>query len=227
MKLAALFSGGKDSTYAIYLAENMGHMVEVLLTFLPQSIESYLFHYPNIHLTPLQAEAMGKHHILYPIAGMAEEEALNKALSEVAGRVDGVVAGALASSYQRERMKRAAEKHGLTVLTPLWGQNQGELLRQMLRNGFEIMVVAVAAAGLGRSWLGRILDEEAVEELEIISERYGINPAGEGGEMETMVLDCPLFRKKIKPLEKSMVWRGVYGYLRVERAVLVDKEEIV
>lgn len=223
MRLAALFSGGKDSTYAIYLAENMGHVVEVLLTFLPQSIDSYLFHYPNIHLTPLQAEAMGRHHIIYPVAGMDEEEALNRALSEVAGRVDGVVAGALASSYQRERMKRAAEKHGFTVLTPLWGQKPGELLRQMLRNGFEIMVVAVAAAGMDRSWLGRILDEEAVKELEALSERHGVNPAGEGGEMETMVLDCPLFRKRIKPLEKSVVWRGVYGYLRIERAVLVDK----
>lgn len=223
MRLAALFSGGKDSTYAIYLAENMGHVVEVLLTFLPQSIDSYLFHYPNIHLTPLQAEAMGRHHIIYPVAGMDEEEALKRALSEVAGRVDGVVAGALASSYQRERMKRAAEKHGFTVLTPLWGQNPGELLRQMLRNGFEIMVVAVAAAGMDRSWLGRILDEEAVKELEALSERHGVNPAGEGGEMETMVLDCPLFRKRIKPLEKSVVWRGVYGYLRIERAVLVDK----
>ncbi|BAJ50890.1 ATP-binding protein [Candidatus Caldarchaeum subterraneum] len=223
MRLAALFSGGKDSTYAIYLAENMGHVVEVLLTFLPQSIDSYLFHYPNIHLTPLQAEAMGRHHIIYPVAGMDEEEALKRALSEVAGRVDGVVAGALASSYQRERMKRAAEKHGFTVLTPLWGQNPGELLRQMLRNRFEIMVVAVAAAGMDRSWLGRILDEEAVKELEALSERHGVNPAGEGGEMETMVLDCPLFRKRIKPLEKSVVWRGVYGYLRIERAVLVDK----
>ncbi|MEM4494325.1 MAG: diphthine--ammonia ligase [Candidatus Caldarchaeum sp.] len=223
MRLAALFSGGKDSTYAVYRAEAGGHVVEMLLTFLPQSIDSYLFHYPNLHLTPLQAEAMGKHHIIYPIAGMDEEEVLNRALSEVAGRVDGIVAGALASSYQRERMKHAAEKHGLTVLTPLWGQKPGELLRQMLRDGFEIMVVAVAAAGLDRNWLGRMLDEEAVEELEALAERYGINPGGEGGEMETMVLDCPLFHKKIRPLGWRMVWRGVYGFLRIERAVLVDK----
>ena len=58
MKLAALFSGGKDSTYAIYLAKQLGHTVDVLLTIYPHSDESHLLHYPNIRWTPSQATSM-------------------------------------------------------------------------------------------------------------------------------------------------------------------------
>jgi diphthamide synthase (EF-2-diphthine--ammonia ligase) len=53
MKLAALFSGGKDSTYAIYLAKKLSHSVDVLLTLYPHSSESHLLHHPNIKFTPL------------------------------------------------------------------------------------------------------------------------------------------------------------------------------
>ena len=58
MKLAALFSGGKDSAYAIYLAKKLGHTVDVLLTLYPYSDESHLLHYPNINFTSLQSKSM-------------------------------------------------------------------------------------------------------------------------------------------------------------------------
>ncbi|MEM1946389.1 MAG: diphthine--ammonia ligase [Candidatus Caldarchaeum sp.] len=223
MRLAALFSGGKDSTYSILLAERMGHEVAVLLTFLPKSIDSYLFHYPNLHITPLQAEAMGKKQLLIPVEGRDEEKVLDMALADVAGMVDGLVTGAIASRYQRDRMAKAAEKHGLKLLTPLWGVEPSQLLRRVLENGFKMMVVAVAAAGLGEEWLGRMLDDQAVAELSRLKEKYGVHPAGEGGEMETLVLDCPLFSKKLEPRRVERVWRNNYGYLIVTEAVLVGK----
>jgi diphthine-ammonia ligase len=222
MRLAALFSGGKDSTYAIYSAGRMGHGVEVLLTFIPKSVDSYLFHYPNIHLTPLQAESMGLRQLLVPVEG-GEEETLERALGEVSGRVDGLLTGALASSYQRNRMEKAAEKHGLKLVSPLWGREPGQLLREIVSEGFRVMVVAVAAAGLGEEWLGRVIDEDAVRELDILKQRYGVHPAGEGGEMETLVLDCPIFRKRLHPKRVEKVWKGYYGYLIVHEAELVEK----
>ena len=222
MRLAALFSGGKDSTYAIYLAGRMGHSVEVLLTFIPKSIDSYLFHYPNIHLTPLLAESMGLKQLLIPVEG-GEEEVLDKALGEVSGKVDGLLTGALSSSYQRSRMEKAAEKHGLKLVAPLWGMEPSQLLRQVIHEGFRVMVVAVAAAGLGEEWLGRVIDEDAVIELDALKQRYGVHPAGEGGEMETLVLDCPLFMKRLQPKRFEKVWRGHYGYLIIHEAELVEK----
>ncbi len=219
-----MFSGGKDSTYSILLAEKMGHFVEVLLTFLPKSMDSYLFHYPNLHLTPLQAEAMGKRQFLIPVEGMAEEEVLDKALAEVSENVDGLVTGAIASRYQRDRMARLAQKHGLKVLSPLWGVEPDHLLRRLLADGFEIMVVAVAAAGLGEGWLGRIIDERAVDELALLRDKYGVHPAGEGGEMETLVLDCPLFRRRLEPRKVEKIWQGHHGYLIIQEATLTNKD---
>ncbi|MDW7978536.1 MAG: diphthine--ammonia ligase [Candidatus Caldarchaeum sp.] len=223
MRLAALFSGGKDSTYSILLAERMGHTVDVLLTFLPQAVDSYLFHYPNLHITPLQAEAMGKKQLLIPVEGRSEEDTLDKGLAEVSGNVEGILTGAVASSYQRDRMAKAAQKHGLEVVAPLWGVDPSMLLRRVLLEGFEVMVVAVAAAGLGEQWLGRILDDKALDELAVLKERFGVHPAGEGGEMETLVLDCPLFTKRLKPVRVEKVWRQHYGYLVVHEAALLAK----
>ncbi|MEM1943936.1 MAG: diphthine--ammonia ligase [Candidatus Caldarchaeum sp.] len=223
MRLAALFSGGKDSTYSIMLAERMGHRVEVLLTFLPKAVDSYLFHYPNLHITPLQAEAMGKKQLLIPVEGRSEEETLDKGLEEVAGGVEGVLAGALESSYQRDRMAKAAQRHGLEIVAPLWGVEPESLLRRILAEGFEVMVVAVAAAGLGEEWLGKILDEKAVDELSILRERYGVHPAGEGGEMETLVLDCPIFGKRLRLGRVEKVWKQHHGYLVVHEASLEPK----
>lgn len=223
MRLAALFSGGKDSTYSIFLAERSGHVVEVLLTFVPQSVDSYMFHYPNIHLTPLQAEVMRKKQLIYPIGGRREEEVLDNALAEVASEVDGLVYGVVASSYQRSRVQKAAEKHGLETLTPLWSVDPEALLRRVLADGFSAMVVAVAAAGLGKEWLGRILDDRAVDALAELRRSMGVNPAGEGGEFETFVLDCPLFRKRIVPRKTTVDWRGSYGYLFIENVDLVEK----
>ena len=56
MKLAALFSGGKDSTYSIYKARQMGYDVKCLITLFPKSPNSHLLHFPNIKLTELQSE---------------------------------------------------------------------------------------------------------------------------------------------------------------------------
>jgi len=58
LKLAALFSGGKDSTYAIYEAKAQGHQIACLITILPLSEESMLLHFPNIKLTKLQSKSM-------------------------------------------------------------------------------------------------------------------------------------------------------------------------
>lgn len=223
MKLAALFSGGKDSTYSILLAEKAGHRVEILLTFVPQSADSYLFHYPNIHLTPLQAEAMQKKHRIYPIAERPEEEVLDKALSEIRDEVEGLVVGVVASSFQKKRVADLAAKHGLSLLTPLWAANPENLLRSLLQEKFTVMVVAVAAEGLGEEWLGKILDNESVEQLFELKKKYGVNPVGEGGEIETFVLDCPLFRKKIIPVQLEKNWKGSHGYLSITKAVLAEK----
>lgn len=225
MRLAALFSGGKDSTYAIYRAERMGHRVTHLLTVIPSSEEALYFHYPNTWLTALQAEAMGREHLTVECGVGRDEElsALTRLLDTVIGKVDGIVVGALASRFQYEGFGRLCKERGFDVLAPLWGINPLRLLREIIAEGFDVIISGVAAAGLGRELLGAHLTISVMRRLEEASRRLGIHPGGEGGEFETLVLDSPLFEKRVEILESDVLWRGDRGVLYVRRARLVDK----
>jgi ABC transporter with metal-binding/Fe-S-binding domain ATP-binding protein len=203
MKLACLFSGGKDSTYALYLTLKEGHEVAYLVSVFPESPESYMFHYPMIEKTIEQAEAIGIKHIIVRTKGEKEKELedLKNALSRL--DVDGVVSGAIASNYQKSRIDRIAKELGIASLAPLWHKDEERLLKEQIDSGFEIIITHVAAQGLDKSWIGRKIDRKALEELKKIREKYQINLSGEGGEFETLVLDCPLFSHPIKAPRKG------------------------
>jgi ABC transporter with metal-binding/Fe-S-binding domain ATP-binding protein len=203
MRLACLFSGGKDSTYALYLILKQGHEVRYLVSVFPESNESYMFHYPMIEKTIEQAASMGIEQIIVRTKGEKEKELgdLKKALSGL--DIDGVVSGAIASSYQKSRIDKIAKELGIASLAPLWHRDQEGLLKEQIDAGFEIIITHVAAQGLDNSWIGRRLDYRAFEELKKIRDKYKINISGEGGEFETLVLNCPLFSHPLKAPEKE------------------------
>jgi diphthine-ammonia ligase len=223
MRLAALFTGGKDSTYATHLVAERGDRVDYLVTMVSDRTNSWMFHTTNIRLAPLVAEAMGIEHAKATTSGEKELELddLRRALSAL--KVDGVVSGAIASTYQRSRVDRICKELGLRHVTPLWGKNGEELLREMLSAGLIIMVAAVAARGLDQRWLGRILDVAAVEELSELHRRFGVDVCGDGGEMETLVLDAPWFRRRLEIVKARIVWDGSSGSYVVEDARLLPK----
>ncbi|MFP4196912.1 MAG: diphthine--ammonia ligase [Methanomassiliicoccales archaeon] len=218
MKLAALFSGGKDSTYAAYIMEQMGHRVDHLVSVLPANEDSWVFHTPNLHLLPSISSAMGKELITRESPGTEEGdlEALHDALVDL--QVDGVVTGALASDYQWDRINGICHRLDLPVHSPLWRKDQGMLMHDMVKAGMRTILVTVAAEGLGPGWLGREIDPAALEELERIESRYGINISGEGGEYATLVIDSPLHRHPLLITESEMETSRDGGRLRVVRA---------
>lgn len=225
MKLAALFSGGKDSTYSIYLAKQAGHEVKYLCTVISENPDSFMYHTPNIGMTFLQSQCLGIQLVSVRSSGEKEKEVedLKKLLNGL--NVEGVLAGAIASKYQYDRVKRVCEELSLKTVTPLWGIDQAELLKKMIESGFEIILTAVAAEGLGEKWLGRKIDLKALKELKGLKKKYGINVAGEGGEYESLVLDCPLFQKRIEITESEKVWdeKTNSGKLLIKDAKLADK----
>jgi len=222
MRLASLFTGGKDSVYATHLAMETGETVTHLVSMRPKRLDSWMYHSVNLHLVPLSAEALGKPLVQAETSGEKEEELedLKKVLSGLG--VDGVVSGAIASTYQRSRIERICRELGLVPVTPLWGRDPAHLLEEMIDSGMVIVVTAVAALGLDESWLGRILNHAALRALVDLSRRYGINVCGDGGEMETLVLDAPFFRKRLQVLRTEKSWEGDSGSLFVE-AELVEK----
>lgn len=200
MKLAALFSGGKDSTYALYLEEQMGHEVTVLVTMVPRDPYAMLFHTLNLDLMPLHSRSMGKEVRMVRTSGEEKDDlrALSDELSAL--DVDGVVTGAIASDYQWDRINGVCERSGLRCLSPLWRKDQEMLLRDMVAAGIRAIIVGTFVEGMDRSWLGREIDTFAIDELIRLKKRYGINVSGEGGEYETLVLSSPLHSRPIKVL---------------------------
>lgn len=225
MNLAALFSGGKDSTYAIYIAQQSAWNVKYLVSIMPEE-HSFMFHYPNIELTKLMSEALGIIQIIETSkkGEEAELQALKSALDKLKD-VDGVVTGAIASDYQGSRINRICQQLGLKTLSPLWRKDGEMLLRDMMNAGFEIIIVGVYAEGFDQSWLGRKLTPETLQELLHLCEKYRVNPSGEGGEFETLVLDGPNFKKRLTIDGTSTRWEKDSGAFIVEKAHLEDKEK--
>ncbi len=227
MKVVALYSGGKDSTYAIWKAQKLGHSIDCLLTMLPERKDSYMYHVPNLHLTKLGAEAMKQSLIYCNTTGVKEKELieLEEALRDLKRErgIEGVLTGAVASKYQASRVAGIAGRLGLKGVNPLWGRNNIRLLEEMISSGFRIMVVGVYAGGLGKEWLGRIIGEKEVSELKELNQKLGISPLGEGGELETLVIDCPLYKKKIAVKKAVKNWNGSSGELLIKKAELEEK----
>ena len=223
MRLAALFSGGKDSTYAIYLMEQQGHSVSTLVSVIPSDPHSMVFHTPNLHLLPEMAEAMGRSMVTVRSDGTEDGdlEAMARALSLI--RVDGVVTGAIASDYQWDRINRVCERLGLRVFSPLWRKEQGALMSDLISSGVRAVVVAVMAEGLGPEWLGRPLDEGALNHLLELRRTHGVNPSGEGGEYESLVLDSPLHWKRLELIEVERSVSRDQARLMVRKLELRDK----
>ncbi|MCZ7398289.1 MAG: TIGR00289 family protein [Candidatus Methanoperedens sp.] len=222
MKLAALISGGKDSSFAIFKALQEGHSVTDLITIKPANEDSYMFHSANIHLTDLISLASGIPLTVETSTGEKEKELddLKKALSRV--KVDGIAVGAIESEYQASRVRRICEELGLKMYAPLWHHDPESLLRDMIKY-MDIRIVKVAAAGMDESWLGRRFDEKMIEDLKALNRKYRVHIAGEGGEYETLVLDAPYYRKRIDLIETRNIWMGDHGIMKVIRAELAEK----
>jgi len=226
MRLGVLFSGGKDSTLALHYAQEKEE-VACLITLLSENKESYMFHTPNIDITALQAQALGLPQISKTTRGEKEKELSNleEAIAEAAKkfRIEGVVTGALESVYQAERVQRICNKQGLWCFNPLWKHDQRALLEELLEKRFKVVISGVFAYPLDEKWLGKEIDAQLISTLVDLQLKYSISPSGEGGEIETTVLDAPLFKKKIEILDYSVDARGNSGVFKINKARLVEK----
>lgn len=226
MKLGALFSGGKDSCLAIYRAKTY-HEVVCLINLMPKSVESRLFHFPNAWVTRFQAEAMELPIIQLETGDEEEEEIMDlfKALKIAIERfnIKGVVTGVVRSNYQASRIRRLCDKLGLQCFNPLWLKEPEEILNEVLEEGFIAMITGVFAYPLDESFLGKIITENLARKLLDMSRRYNFNAVGEGGEIETTVLDGPIFKKKIEIIDYEICYKDYSGMFLIRNLRLVPK----
>ncbi|EEC74218.1 hypothetical protein OsI_09385 [Oryza sativa Indica Group] len=159
-----------------------------------QGICAGIMKFDAISLIGLACREQG---LKYNVTTGDEVEDMFALLSEVKRQIPSITAvssGAIASDYQRLRVESVCSRLGLVSLAYLWKQDQTLLLDEMIRRGIVAIIVKVAAMGLKPSaHLGKELAELKCHLLQL-NESYGINVCGEGGEYETLTLDCPLFR---------------------------------
>lgn len=228
MKLASLYSGGKDSNYSIFEMKRLGHDVVCLISIVPEISDSLLFHFPNIQLTKALAQAID-----LPIRNFQsrtsslenEISVLEKALSMVKDEfdIDGIVHGGISSMFQKKNFQKVCEDLQLSISSPLWNLNPRNYLNQLIDEKFKIIIVGVSALGLGKEWLGITLNRENITKLESLSAKYGFNLNFEGGEAETLVVDCPIYKKKLEIREGIVKWFGDNGIFEIIDYDLIDK----
>jgi len=225
MKLGSLFSGGKDSTFAIYMAQKQGHEVVCLLSIFTKSEESHLLHYPNLQWTKLQSESMNIPQLT--INSESDEtndelSALEKLLQNAKDQfhIEGLVHGGIKSQFQKEKFESLCSKLDLVAITPLWNSEPEQYMNDLLDSNFIFIMITVSSDGLDDTWLGKEITKSDIDTLKQLSEKFGFNLNFEGGEAETFVVDCPLFSNSIKINKTKKIWDGYRGRFEIMDAGL-------
>lgn len=217
MRVAALISGGKDSMLALHKVSE-DNEISFLISVIPEREDSWMFHTACLNMVDAVAECLDLPLKKIFVSGEKDKEIreLTDGLEDL--DVDAICVGVIESNYQYGRFAKVCEKLDLKLLTPLWKVDQVKVLREVAEK-FEAVIVSVSAEGLDKSFLGRKIDFSLIEKIL----KLRINPAGEGGEYETLVLDAPLYKKKILLEDLDVVWKNFYGKIIIKNFKLKSK----
>jgi len=223
MKIAASWSGGKDSAFALYLAKQQGYEVVNILTMM-LSEEKSVFHLIRSAMLDAQADAMGVPLIKKQVGNETYEYDFKKVLAELKAKgVEGLVTGDIceATGHEAGWLNRVCGEMGLRPIRPLWMGDTKQIFLDYIHAGFKATVVRANFGKLGIEWLGRVLDRQFYDEILKLD---NVDPCGEGGEYHTVVTDGPYFKKKIEILEtQKHMFDNNFGYLEVKNFVVKPK----
>ena len=228
-----MYSGGKDSTYAIDHALEKGWDIEYLISIKPNRTDCYLFHYATVEHTKELAKILEIPHIMEKckIADPEKEAQIVKKIVENQQKTKPVNAVVLGGTGLQETQLRSIQNAlrplGIEVFASHAGEEHDLVIEQMLNKGYEIMITQVASDGL-MPWLGRTLTKENFSELKKDSLMYKFHIGFEGGYADTLVLDGPIFKNKLKIDSFEKVIEDQYsGHVKINKLRILDKEEKV
>jgi len=214
-KVAVLFSGGKDSCLALHKAKLEGYDICYLLSIIPDNLDSFMFHKPCLNLLKKQAEMLGLSDklIIKESKGIQNKELLDlKGLIEqVKDKIEVIVVGGIASSYQGSRIKKICDELGLEVYAPLYNCKGEEIWEELLDKGFKVVLTKISCEGIDKGFLGKIIDDKMLLKLKKLSEKYKFRIDFEGGEAESAVVFMPGFKKEIK-IKFDIINEGEYRH---------------
>ena len=133
---------------------------------------------------------------------------------------EGIVHGGISSLYQKNKFEELCQNNNLKLISPIWQKNASAYMKELLNNGFEFIISSVSSDGLDKSWLGKEIDLIELQKLENLSKKFQFNLNFEGGEAETFVTNCPLFKNRIKITNSSKIWDGIRGRFEIVESKL-------
>ena len=211
--------------YAIYNAKKLGHEIVVLFTIQPKSDESHLLHFPNISQTKLQSQSMNIPQIIVSIKDInvdIEILELNNLIKTAKKTFDfeGIIHGGISSLYQKNKFEILCQDNNLELISSIWQKNALSYMKELINNNFEFIISSVSSDGLDQSWLGKLINFSELKKLESLSKKFQFNLNFEGGEAETFVINCPLFKNRIKIIKSNKIWDGVRGRFEIVESKL-------
>lgn len=227
MRVAVMFSGGKDSTYAVEYCMSKGWEIAYLLSVKPTRTDCYLFHYATVEHTPKQARSLGLKHIYLTcsVADPMKEANIIKSTVE-RNPVDAVVLGGTGlQETQLGSLQNALLPLGVEVFAAHAGLDHDRVMEEMIEKGYDIRITQFASDGFGKDWLGKRIDAPTLAQLKIRALQFGFHVGGEGGYYDTFVCDGPIFKQKIKFNGLKPVLESSYtGHLVVEDLLIQEKQ---
>jgi predicted ATP pyrophosphatase (TIGR00289 family) len=153
------------------------------------------------------------------------EEEMNalRVLLEKAKRdfqIEGLVHGGISSEFQKKCFEKICKENDLKIITPLWNINAKKYMIDLIHSNFKFILTSVSSDGLDERWLGKIISDHDMLQLNKLSDKYGFNLNFEGGEAETFVVDCPLYSDPILITKSKTIWDGYRGRFEIEDASL-------
>ena len=226
-----MYSGGKDSTFAIDYALEKGWDIKYLISIKPSRTDCYLFHYATVEHTKELAEILEIPHILEKckVADPEKEAQIVRKIVEKQQKKDPINAVVLGGTGLQETQLRSIQDAlrplGIEVFASHAGEEHDLVVEQILNKGYEIMITQVASDGL-MPWLGKKLTKENFDELKKDSLKYKFHIGFEGGYADTLVLDGPIFKKRLGVDGFERVIEDNYsGHIKISKLKVLDKEE--
>lgn len=224
MKVACLWSGGKDSCLACWKAIAEGLDVCHLVNFVSAESGRGSFHGVRRELICMQSEAVGIPLIQRETTWESYEKVYRGVMHELRGMgIDGLVTGDMDVVEHQRWVEGICSEFGLRALMPLWGLDSEGILRGFIGEGFEAIVVCLKADLFDGKWLGRKIDEQCITDLQDFRQNPDFHICGENGEYHTFVVDGPIFQKRISLTHGDKVWREGYGFFDIDQAELTQK----